>query len=117
MASRPNPKSPESDSTRLGGRASPWLNSQESRESNGKHRLALVEIFIVDGIDELSKVEISGAIETGISGSISLTIRPGDHDWGSFLSPREINREKRSLAKTSLPIGRSVIGSRATRFA
>ncbi len=111
------PKSPESDSTKLGGRGRPWLISQKSRESNGKHRFARVEIFRVDGIDELSKFDISGAMGTGTSGSISLIISPGDHERGAFRSPKEINREKRSLAKTSLPIGRSVIGSRATLFA
>ena len=76
-----------------------------------------MEIRRVDGIEELSNFEISGATEIGRSGSISLIINPGDHEEGSFLSPREISLEKRSLAKTSLPIGRSVMDSRTTYFA
>jgi hypothetical protein len=53
----PEPNSPEFDSTRLGGSTNPWVDSQVSRESNGKQRLARVDTFIFDGIEELSMVE------------------------------------------------------------
>jgi len=117
IASIPSPKSPESDSTRLGGSGKPELISHVSTESKGKHSLSLVLILRVEGISEESICEARGAMEIGSWGSRSLVINPGDHVRGLFLSPSEISREKRSLAITSLPIGRSSIDSGMTLFA
>jgi hypothetical protein len=79
-------------------------------ESNGKQRLARVDICIVEGIVELSREDENGAIETGKSGSLSLIISPGAKEAGAFLSPREKSLENLSLEMMFLPIGRSSIG-------
>ena len=113
----PSPNSPESDSTRLGGSGRPELISQVSTESKGKHSLSLVVILRVGGISEDSICEVRGAMEIGNWGSRSLVINPGDHVRGLFLLPIEIRREKRSLAITFLPIGRSPIDFGMTSFA
>jgi hypothetical protein len=78
-------------------------------ESNGKQRLARVDIFIEEGIVELSREDENGAIETEKSGSLSLIISPGAKETGAFLSPRENSLENLSLEMTFLPIGRSPI--------
>ena len=117
IASMPSPNSPESDSTRLGGSGRPGFIFQVSTESKGKHSLPLVVILRIGGISEESISEARGAIEIGSLGSRSSVINPGDHAMGLFLSPSEIRREKRSLAITSLPIGRSSIDFGMTRFA
>ena len=76
-----------------------------------------MEIFIEEGIAELSMDDDNGAIETGNWGSLLPMIIPGVKEAGLFLSPRENSLENLSLEMTFLPIGRSSIGRPWKHFA
>ena len=107
--STPFPNSPESDSDKLGGSTKPSEDIHVSKESNGKHKLSLVETCSLAGNLSPLRWKLNGAMEIGNSLSCLDSTSPGVHDLGLLRSPSANKRANLFLYVISRPTGLSSI--------